>query len=388
MRGRSVLSVLAVLLACAAVLPGSARAETFGSIAGVVTEGPSGNPLGGIRVCAISTNIELLTEAEAEHAFGCAKSEAGGAYAIGELRAENYIVHFEAPFGSGLNFVSQFYEGKLLEAEASPVGVAAGGTTSNIDAQLVAGARIAGKITDASTGTPLQNAIAIVARPVAGYYELVSAALANASGEYLALGIPSGEAVAAFIAPGYQVQFFNGKAKLAEATVLSLAAPELTTGIDAALVAGPPPEGEPGEPGSGSGPPGGSGGPAGGAPGITKATTPQGVLTLLHRHIAVHASGHAMVELGCGGHAACRAKVTLRARRWIRVKGRARLVSTEIGTSRVLSIGADGRQTVPISLSATGRRLLRERGGVLNAVLTLVTPGHKRQERVVLHASA
>ena len=48
----------------------------------------------------------MLTEAEAEHAFGCAKSEAGGAYAIGELRAENYIVHFEAPFGSGLNFVS------------------------------------------------------------------------------------------------------------------------------------------------------------------------------------------------------------------------------------------------------------------------------------------
>jgi|GEM_PF-3399643 len=383
-QGRKALPALAALLSCALVLPGSARAETFGSISGVVTEASSGTPLVGIRVCAISTNIELLTETEAEHAFGCTKSETGGAYAIGELQPEKYIVHFEAPFGSGLNLVPQFYEGKLLESEASTVSVAAGETTSKIGARLAPGARIAGKITDASTGAPLQNAIAIVARPIGeGNYEVVSGALANATGEYLALGIPSGEAVVAFIAPGYQLQFFMNKAKLAEATVLSLAAPELTAGINAALIAGPPPEA--GESGSASGAPGS---PAAGAPGLSKATTPEGVLSLLHRRIAVHATGHALLELGCGGHAACRAKVTLHARRWSRVKGHARLVSVEIGTSRVLSIAAADKQWVRISLNAAGRSLLHERGGLLNAVLTVVTPGHKRDERVVLRASA
>src|ERR1700751_4663162 len=128
-RARSLLPAFAVLFAWAIALPGSARAEAFGSISGVVTQAPSGNPLAGIAVCAVSANIEVLTEAEAEHAVGCVKSEADGAYAIGELRAEQYLVHFEAPLSSGLNFVPQFYDGKLLEAEASEVSVAAGGTT-------------------------------------------------------------------------------------------------------------------------------------------------------------------------------------------------------------------------------------------------------------------
>ena len=80
--------------------------------------------------------------------------------------------------------------------------------------------------------------------------------------------------------------------------------------------------------------------------------------------------------------------MTLHERHRIRIKGRVRLVSAEIGTSRVLSIAASGRQQVAISLNAMGRRLLREHHGVLSAVLTLVTPGHKRDERVVLRASA
>ena len=369
----------------ALIVPSAALAETYGSISGTVSEASGGKPIAGIRVCAISTSLSLLNEAESEHAFGCAKTESSGTYTIAELRAETYDVRFAKPAASELNFVPQWFEGKLLESEAMPVTVTTGATTGKIDAKLEPGAEIGGRITVASTGTPIEHAIALAVRPLAeGRYEAESFALGNANGEYVIRGVPSGPAIVAFLAPGYQAQVYNGRSTITEATVLSVTAPLLTSGIDAALVPAPAEGIEVG----GEGSPGGGAGTGSlpGSGGGSKQGTPEGTLSLLRKHIAVRASGRAVVQIACSGSSPCRAKLTLRARRRARVKGHEKVISVEIGTSTVLSIGASHKLEVSISLNALGRRLLRKAGGVLHAELTLVTAGHRQVQRVVLRA--
>jgi hypothetical protein len=158
-------------------------------------------------------------------------------------------------------------------------------------------------------------------------------------------------------------------------------APGLTSGINAALLAEAPAEASPG---SGSGTASPTGAPAG-AP-LPKASAPEGTLSLLRDHIAVSANQLARVKLGCGGAAPCRAKVTLRTRRAVTVRGHKRFVDVVIGTSGVLSIGASKTLTAKVALNRIGRRMLRAAGGVLRAELTLVTAGHRQQVRVVLRA--
>ncbi len=64
------------------------------------------------------------------------------------MKAGEYKVEFS---DRGGDFLSQFYDGKTLSSEAQLVTVAAGQTTSGVDAALQEGARITGKVTDAST---------------------------------------------------------------------------------------------------------------------------------------------------------------------------------------------------------------------------------------------
>jgi hypothetical protein len=94
--------------------------------------------------------------------------------------------------------------------------------------------------------------------------------------------------------------------------------------------------------------------------------------------------GDALVKIGCAGTASCRAKLTLKVRMAVRVKGRRTLRTVTIGTSAILSVGAGGRATAKIELDATGRRLLRTDHGRLDVDLALVTPGRKQDDSVVL----
>jgi hypothetical protein len=373
---------LGVALACA---PGALGAQTpaaLGQISGKVTDASTQAPLQGIEVCAIVTNFELLgeEESESEHAYGCAQTGTGGEYTVSELRAGSFFVEFTVPLESSLNYVAQLYDGKTTVSEASPVAVAAGQTTPNIDAELSAGAEIAGKVTDAITGAPIAKAIACALRTGAKRLEGLSCVFTQAGGEYVLRGVPSGRITVGFIAPGFETQYYNDKSSESEAEFMSIAVPGLTQGINAAMkpraAEGPTPGAEPSAPSS-----------TGKLPtGVTTPSSPppDATLSLDARRIKVARDGRALVEVACAGAVSCRAKLTLKLSKAIEVKGKRVVRERSIGTSAVISVAAGHSTIAAIRLDAIARRLLRAAHGRLSAELTLVTPGHVRDESVTL----
>jgi hypothetical protein len=172
------------------------------------------------------------------------------------LASGEYIVGFGSPFMGELNYITQFYNGKSAYAEAQPVTVTAGDTVPGIDAKLAEGGRIAGRVTDASTGAAIERAIvcAFGANPESG-----GCAFTNANGEYTIAGLVGGEYKVGFAdPPQYVVQYYNSRAALSEADAVSVLDGSTVSGIDAALApkppTPPPATGAPTAPGAPTGP--------------------------------------------------------------------------------------------------------------------------------------
>jgi hypothetical protein len=100
-----------------------AELERGGQIVGEVTDAPTGAPLRGVLVCALT---------KAARAEGCAVTSSSGEYKISRLPAGAYEVGFD----DGKNYITQYYENKLSFSEAQEVQVSVGETTSRIDAAM------------------------------------------------------------------------------------------------------------------------------------------------------------------------------------------------------------------------------------------------------------
>jgi hypothetical protein len=172
----SVAFVVALSLALAFCLTSRAMAATgSGAIAGKVTSASTQAPLAGIEVCAsLKGGGEPPVGPEGEEEGGaCATSGAGGEYTIPGLANGEYIVSFGPSFlasaESTTNYIPQYYDDKSSPLEADVVSVTEGGTTPGIDAALVEGGRITGRVTDAGTvrsPTPTANTRSPASRPV------------------------------------------------------------------------------------------------------------------------------------------------------------------------------------------------------------------------------
>ncbi len=233
-----------VLAACTTSL--AQAAEGSGKITGKVTNAATEAPIAGIEVCAFPKTSgeepggggETEEEGTEEELAQCPTTAANGEYTISGLASGEYIVGFGSPFMSELNYVTQFYNGKSAYAEAQPVTVTAGGAVSGIDAKLAEGGRIAGRVTDASTGAAIERAIvcAFGSNPESG-----GCAFTNANGEYTITGLVGGEYKVGFAdPPQYAVQYYNAKGTLSEADAVSVLDGSTVSGIDAALAPKPP----------------------------------------------------------------------------------------------------------------------------------------------------
>ncbi len=365
------------------VTPSAHAAEAFGGIAGKVTDASSHAPVQGIEVCAITTNFELLGEEESEyeHVFGCAETGPSGEYEVSSLRPESYFVEFVSPPTSKLNYIAQLYDDKFELSEASHVQVVAEKTPPRTDAELSPGAEIAGMVSDAATGAPIGNGEVCALRASAkGSLEEVSCATTEASGEYTIRGVPTGSYKLGFFAPGFEVGYYNGKTSEAEAELVSVIAPELTQGVDDALKPGGPPTPAPGAAPSEPAP---SPKLPGGLVASSSSPSSDATLSLASESVGVARNGDALVKVDCTGTASCRAKLTLKAKMAVQVKGKRTLRTVTIGTRAFLSVLAGKTATAQIKLNATGRKLLSDHGH-LKAELALVTPGREQHDSVVL----
>lgn len=325
--------------------PASAAAEGTGEISGTVIEFTTSEdivPLQNIEVTAYEADGN-------ESPVGFATTGTGGAYNIAGLAAGSYRVMFSPSFGSDLNYVTQYYEGKSSPASAKPVSVTQGATTSAINAEMRVGGIVEGTVIDAATDQPLADVLVTASDPsdsevLGGFVET------NASGEYAIRGLASGSYDLEFEyfseaagAPEYIAQTENGVAVTQEHT---------TPGIDAALVRRPPVRTVSSVALSSP--------TATTTPAVTPVSpAPAPVLTLSSTKLVV-SGGSARVPLACA-NAACKGTIELTAQ--VMVKHRKGKKTTSKKTTVVLargsySLAAGQKATIVVHLTAKAIRTL------------------------------
>jgi hypothetical protein len=163
-----------------------ASATEMGHVSGTVTSAATGKPIAGVEVCAADAN--------GDGPWGCDVTDASGAYESSVYETGSYYVSFVAPSGSG--YISRTYYGsKYAERESQAVPITIGQTTTGIDAALLEGGRISGRVVSASTKQPVE-AVEVCARESAA-----SCTRTGANGEYEVSGLSTGQ---------YEVQFGFG----------------------------------------------------------------------------------------------------------------------------------------------------------------------------------
>lgn len=277
-----------------AAAPTSLADET-GAIAGKVTEAASPHaPIAGINVCAYLSGGE---GPGAEEEPVCAITGAGGEYTISNLSSGQYTVEFSVVVSSGLNYVTQYYDNKQVEA-ADLVTVNAPAARTGIDAQLAVGGEISGSVSDAESGSALQGTLVCAAS--SGADEGGGCAISDEHGAYTVRGLAGGSYSIFFFHPNYQVQYYDGKASPAEAALVNVVPEVITAGIDAAL-----------RPGASTVLPPLSSSGKGGAPGLGGAPVAikQPFARIRSRTLMV--KGHSVyVKVGCE-HARCVGRIDL-----------------------------------------------------------------------------
>jgi molybdopterin-binding protein len=194
-----------------------------GEVTGTVTDAATRQAIQYVQVCARNAGSKPRTEEN------CTTSGSRGEYTISRMASGEYEITFSPSVFENLDYF--FYDGPT-------VTVTAGETTPGIDAELTEGGRMTGRVTDASTGEPIEG-VEACARETRGDGSQCEAT--NASGEYTILRL-SGEYRIEFRAQSgnYLAEFYGDRSSFAEPEALpvSVTAPGTTSGIDIALQPG------------------------------------------------------------------------------------------------------------------------------------------------------
>ena len=203
-----------------------AEMQEGGGIEGRVTGAVTHQDLESIEVTAFEAGGN-------KSRVGSASTDKNGEYAIVGLATGSYTVEFSPGLASGLNYVTQYYEGQSSLASANSVAVVQGSTKAGIDAELQVGGEISGTVTDASTHAGLSEALIVVF----GAGEVLDGiAVTDASGNYTVEGLATGSYVVEFLGEKYIAQFYNGQSSFAKANLVTVVQQSMTTGINAAMV--------------------------------------------------------------------------------------------------------------------------------------------------------
>jgi PKD repeat protein/protocatechuate 3,4-dioxygenase beta subunit len=197
-----------------------AALSSGGTISGIVTD-EDGTPIAGVWVSAQPVNGSSAGSS----------TDADGRYAIRGLVAGSYRVQFTDHIHG---YVGEYWNDQATYSAATLVHVSTTEETSDIDAQLAAGASLTGAVTD-DAGAPLAG-ITVWARTTEGNY-FDGATTTDASGSYSIRGLRAGTYELEFAgrSAGYTDQWWNGQDGQSAADLVVLAAGEQRAGLDAVL---------------------------------------------------------------------------------------------------------------------------------------------------------
>lgn len=200
-----------------------ARLEVGGEITGSVSSFATKSALTNIEICAFDEELG---------AGACATSDASGVYTIRGLPSGTYKVAFLVPESESLNYAPQYYKGKSLLKEAETVAVEVERITSGIDAALLEGGQILGRVTAAATGAPLEGIEVCAIRLSEG---LVRCTSTDATGAYRLMSLGAGE---------YDIGFVSktGEYVKVEVKPVAVTAGHETEPVNAALMLAVPQE--------------------------------------------------------------------------------------------------------------------------------------------------
>ena len=182
-------------------------------------------------------------QAPTEEPIACARTDLDGTYVLAGLPADEYKVEFLAA-ANLYNLLNQWYDHKPSPAEADFLTLAAGDARTGIDADLEPGAVIRGTVYSAVNGAPLEGiGVCVLSADADG---VRGCELTSHTGSYEIFGLGTSSYRVAFSPEfggvfgeeddGYPTQYYDNTSDLAAASVLSLVAPEVRSGIDAHLL--------------------------------------------------------------------------------------------------------------------------------------------------------
>lgn len=204
-----------------------ASLRTTGSIAGIVTREDDGEPVAGVFVTAAGPG------------YGYAETASDGSYTITGLAPGEYDVRFEP---NDIALVAEYWNGTYDWADATPVAVRSGETTSSIDASLRSGGTISGQVRFEGGSFAAMGVIVTVANADNGV--VVATRLVEQWTEdsrYSINGLPEGNylvEVNPYSMNGWASQYYSGAATVADATSVIVRAGAEVIDIDFDIVAG------------------------------------------------------------------------------------------------------------------------------------------------------
>ena len=206
-----------------------------GSISGKVTAAAGGAPIGG-GVC-----INVFTQGT-NNFVGSSGVAPNGTYTISGLPPGTYDVAFGSGCGSGGDWIGQWWDNQPTESTATPVTVTADKDIGGIDAAMVAGGSISGKVTAAASGAPVGDGICVNVFTAGTNNRAGSSGIAT-DGTYTISGLPGGTYDVAFgsgcgSGADWVSQWWNNQPTENTATSVTVTVGGDTGGIDAAMVAG------------------------------------------------------------------------------------------------------------------------------------------------------
>jgi hypothetical protein len=194
-----------------------------GSIAGVVTDESTEQPLA--NICVSASSMATFT-------VRSTTTNGSGEYSISGLPLGDYKVRFDA---CGQNYVNEYFGDTPSELEAEEV--AAGDDRADVDAALTPGATISGTVRSGPS-SPLDN-ICVQAIGGNGLYTDNT----NANGEYTIIGLPEASYTVVFsncfmVQDNWAAQYYDGKARRSQADSFDLAAGGSRANVNATLIEG------------------------------------------------------------------------------------------------------------------------------------------------------
>ena len=208
-----------------------AALDVGGKITGRVTAQAGGAPIQSISVRAYTSTDSVSSVASAS-------TDASGVYTISNLAAGMVYLEFDPPYAS--DYLGEFYNDKPALGAANAIPVSLNSVVTNVNAALVSGAKITGRVTGSNGGLPLQDVyVYIYGYDECNQLSIASYATTNASGVYTATSLRSGSYRVLFdpygVSAAYFSEYYNNKTGLGTADWVTVTVGTVKTGVDAVL---------------------------------------------------------------------------------------------------------------------------------------------------------